>query len=135
MKTIVELITGIEKGNNKKFLIQKDNIITYGMLLDAVLKAIYLLQQHGFKQHDKIILSCGAEEDIIVFFLACLRSGITPILVDHTTKETRINAILKSAHPSGFIIDFLLKESWHLNENINCILIKRTAQKKYRRHK
>lgn len=130
MKTIIDLINNFENRSKKIFLIQKDTTVSYGELSDAVLRAIYLLQQHGFKKDEKVILSIIDDVDIIVFFLACLRSGIAPILIDSTTKETRVNAVIKSANPSGFIIDAIQKEAWQLNENDNCILIKRSENKK-----
>jgi hypothetical protein len=60
--------------------------------------------------------------------IAAYRYGLTVILIDHTSKSTRVNSILNISKPQAFFIDPHLKTAWAI-EHANCIEIKEEVRR------
>jgi hypothetical protein len=60
--------------------------------------------------------------------IAAYRYGLTVILIDHTSKSTRVNSILNTSKPQAFFIDPHLKTAWAIDAN--CIEIKEEVRRK-----
>lgn len=127
---IIQLFAGLENKANKKFAVFNNTQLTYAQLLEAIKKITLLFQEKGFKKGDRIILSVSNDLDTTLFFLAALRNGIAPVLIDSSVKKERAKAIISAASPSGFVMDATTVTEWGIEMETPAILVQQTHQKK-----
>jgi acyl-CoA synthetase (AMP-forming)/AMP-acid ligase II len=83
MKDIVQVFTELEeKKIQSKLFAQLENNYTYADLTNAVSRMASVFQQNGLQQGDRVILSSKDNYAVGVTFLACLRNGLTAVLLD-----------------------------------------------------
>jgi acyl-coenzyme A synthetase/AMP-(fatty) acid ligase/acyl carrier protein len=122
---IVQLLDRAKTTPKKEFaVLAQGNTITYGDLVLCVDKLSIIFDQLGLKPNDKIVLSTEDARSLVEIAIAAYRYGLTVILIDHTSKSTRVNSILNTSKPQAFFIDPHLKTAWAI-EHANCIEIKR----------
>ncbi|NRS88734.1 long-chain acyl-CoA synthetase [Flavobacterium sp. 7E] len=127
---IIQLLDRAKLNLKKDFaVLPKGDTMTYGDLVNCVDKLSIVFDSLGLKPNDKIILSTEDIRSLVEITIAAYRFGLTVILLDHTSKSTRVDSILSSCSPDAYFIDPKLKISWGI-EHSNCIEIKRGTEGK-----
>ncbi|MGJ7033732.1 AMP-binding protein [Niabella hirudinis] len=130
MKDIAHLFTTLETRDTGKFAVFEKASLTYLELLEKVKKITLLFNRRGFKKGDRLVLSVSNDQDTTVFFIAALRNGIAPVLIDPQVKRERANAIIRAADPQGFIVDETLMADWNIPSAAPAIIVRQGQQKK-----
>jgi long-subunit acyl-CoA synthetase (AMP-forming) len=120
---IVQLLDRSKQPKKEFAVLPQGNTITYGDLVLCVDKLSIVFDQLGLKPNDKIVLSTEDARSLVEIAIAAYRYGLTVILIDHTSKSTRVNSILNTSKPQAFFIDPHLKTAWAIEHN--CIEIKK----------
>jgi non-ribosomal peptide synthetase component E (peptide arylation enzyme) len=102
---IVQLLDRSKTTPKKEFaVLPQGNTITYGDLVLCVDKLSIVFDQLGLKPNDKIVLSTEDARSLVEIAIAAYRYGLTVILIDHTSKSTRVNSISKYSSPKHFLL-------------------------------
>ena len=115
MKDIVQLFSELEpKAIQSKQFAQLDQAYSYSQLTDMVKRLAQLFAENDLKEGDRIILSSKHNLAVGVTFLACLRCGITTVLLDPDVGPNRAAELIKISDPKAFFVDQKLEATWSL---------------------
>jgi malonyl-CoA/methylmalonyl-CoA synthetase len=85
----------------RPFLIVGDEmLLTYGEMLAQTSRASAWLRSKGLKQGDRAIIQAHKSPAAVIFYLACLRAGVTFIPLNTAYQDSELTYFLGDAEPS-----------------------------------
>jgi long-chain acyl-CoA synthetase len=91
----------------------KDRVITYGQLLTLTAKLCKWFEDNGLKQNDRVVLISKDDVAITLLFMACLRYGLTAVILNQNGSKDELNTLINAAKPKALFFDEMFFE--HLN--------------------
>lgn len=107
----------------KNIFISGETDLTYGDFVSSAKKIFSLLRKFDLKPGDRAMISSNDDIIISTLFLAIMRAGITPIIIDPETKDHRFRHLAEMAKPKLIIADSGLLDIWHLNKEARVVSI------------
>lgn len=115
---------------SRSFAVISNQKYSYQELAETVSKMAGVLQAHGLKPGNRVVLSVANPLDTSILFWSMLASGITVVGIDPEAGKARAQFIIQQADVNGFIIDKQLISGWGLETDSRFILPVHTAQRK-----
>ena len=120
-----------ERKIQQKLFAVLDKKYTFADVTAGVKKMTTYFQEKGLAEGDRLIISSADNYSVSLLFLACLRNGITAMLLDPAMGSQRANELIALTEPRGLLVDQALVKNWELAKQAGFILeIKREKQKK-----
>ncbi|NET34949.1 MAG: acyl--CoA ligase, partial [Cyanothece sp. SIO1E1] len=120
-----------DKKIQSKLFAQLDKKYTYADLHTGLAKMTAYFQQKGLSKGDRLIISSRDNYAVSILFLACLKNGITAMMLDPDMGTIRANELINLTEPRGLLVDHELIAAWSLTDKTEFILpIKKEKQKK-----
>ena len=89
----------------KAFVCLDDDCITYGRLRELMARTACLFGQLGIRLGDRIVICSEHELEVIVLYLAAMRAGVTPALIDPSSAMDEANALVRAAQAKALFAD------------------------------
>ncbi|MEO1714045.1 MAG: AMP-binding protein, partial [Bacteroidota bacterium] len=119
MKDIVQVFNDLSsKAMQNKVFAQLDKEYTYAQLNQDVSHLVGAFKAHNLVEGDRVILSSKNNYAVGSIFLACLRFGVTTVLLDPDVGPARANELIDICEPKGFFVDQSLVAEWSLGDRL-----------------
>jgi long-chain acyl-CoA synthetase len=102
--TLFRFVDAPEHGA-KPFVRLGDEVVTYGQLRDVMARTACLFAELGIQRGDRIVICSEHELEVIALYLAAMRAGVTPALIDPGSAVEEANALVRAAHAMALFAD------------------------------
>lgn len=111
---IVEAFERALEHPRRLFLEDAAGTLTYGEVCQRIRKVAGVVGAWGLRPGDRVILASKEDRATSVLFLALLRCGLTPVLLDPATGGERARRLIAVSRPSAYMLDEGLGSAWGL---------------------
>ena len=111
---IVAAFAGAESRGRSTFIVDGHGELTFRETCLRIRKLAGLFERWGLKQGDRVVLASSEDRATSVIFLALMRCGLAPVLLDPGTGPVRARRLIEVSRPAAFLVDENLMVSWSL---------------------
>src|SRR4051794_28473336 len=89
----------------KLFVASPEARLTYGALRDLIARTARLFANSGIDRGDRIVICSNHEVEAICLYLAAMRVGVTPALIDSNASPSERVALVRAARAKALFAD------------------------------
>src|SRR5262245_48610063 len=102
----------------KPFVVLGGETLTYGSLSELTERTARLFRQVGIDIGDRIVICSEHEIEVIVLYLAAMRCGVTPALIDPTCSLPEARNLVRAAEAKALFADERLLKGTSIKEDL-----------------
>lgn len=102
----------------KIFMTVQDSALTYGQLDDLTARAAVFFQNRNLQQGQRAILLTRDNMALVVLFMACLRYGLSAVILNPDAGAEETATLIRAAKPSALFMDQDLLEKFSLTGTV-----------------
>lgn len=110
----------------KPFVVEQGSTLTYGALDELIRRTAPLLKDLGAGIGDRIAICSRCDIEVIALYLAAMRVGVTPALIDPHASADEVRLLVKTARPRALFADPAVLASEGLAEGLRLAVAAKT---------